>query len=97
MLRIRKEAERDLKEAFEWYERQRNGLGQAFLEEIGKTLSLIQAFPSADPHMYKTCRRTLSRRFPYAIYYVHEHSDIVVIAVLHQRRHPQHWQGRTNR
>jgi plasmid stabilization system protein ParE len=97
MVRIRKEAEKDLKEAFEWYERQRIGLGQSFLEEISRSISLIQAFPSVGPHMHKTCRRTLCRRFPYAIYYLDEHSDIVVIAVLHQRHHPANWHTRASR
>ncbi|WP_258868133.1 hypothetical protein [Alkalilimnicola ehrlichii] len=37
-VRLRREAERDVEEAARWYERQREGLGQQFLDEVLRTL-----------------------------------------------------------
>ena len=34
MLILRKEAEKDIKEAYEWYEKQRQNLGKAFISEV---------------------------------------------------------------
>jgi plasmid stabilization system protein ParE len=39
-------------------------------------------------------RRALVRRFPYAIYFHAMSDEIVVLAVIHSRRHPRHWQSR---
>jgi plasmid stabilization system protein ParE len=39
-------------------------------------------------------RRALVRRFPYAIYFRAAPDEIVVLAVIHGRRHPRHWQSR---
>jgi plasmid stabilization system protein ParE len=66
---IRPEAEADLVSARDWYERQREGLGAAFLlcveevlKRIGRTLEIYTA-------VSHDVRRTLTRRFPYAMYY----------------------------
>jgi hypothetical protein len=34
------------------------------------------------------------RRFPYAIYFHAMPDEIVVLGVIHARRHPQRWQSR---
>jgi plasmid stabilization system protein ParE len=36
----------------------------------------------------------LVRRFPYAIYFHAMPDEIVVLAVIHGRRHPRRWQSR---
>ena len=40
-------AERELKEAMEFYESARQGLGAEFLAEVEATIHLIQSFPLA--------------------------------------------------
>jgi plasmid stabilization system protein ParE len=39
-------------------------------------------------------RRALVGRFPYAIYFRATPNEIVVLAVIHGRRHPRRWQSR---
>ncbi|SEM84715.1 hypothetical protein [Nitrosomonas marina] len=39
MLTLRKEAEQDLKEAYEWYEAQRQNLGIEFIDEIDAVIN----------------------------------------------------------
>jgi len=96
MLIIRKEAEKDIKAAFEWYEEQRINLGVSFVEEIESKLQEIEEYPALYMEIMSNVRRALCKRFPYSIYFIHESLDVVVIAVLHQRRNPAVWQARKN-
>lgn len=36
-------------------------------------------------------RRALLRRFPFSVYYVVEGTDVIILAVLHFRQHPDVW------
>lgn len=94
MLILRKEAEEDIRAAYDWYEHQRPGLGRAFLIEIDRILGGVEERPDAYVQCFKSVRRALCMRFPYAIYFIHKNSNIMVLAVLHQRRHPASWQTR---
>ena len=94
MLILRKEAEEDIRAAYEWYEKQRENLGRAFILEIGRTLEAMEERPEAYTRCFKSIHRALCRKFPYAVYFTCKKSDIVVLAVLHQRRHPMTWQNR---
>ena len=93
-LEFRPEASADVAEAFSWYEAQRPGLGTEFEAELDGTLGLIKAMPAAGRVVYRTLRRALVRRFPFAIYYVLGGDLIEVRAVLHGSRHPRTWRRR---
>ena len=95
MLIVRKEAEEDIRAAYEWYEKQRENLGRAFLVEVDRTFEAIEDRPEAYAHCFKSVRRALCKRFPYALYFTRDNSDVIVFAVLHQRRHPTTWENRT--
>jgi plasmid stabilization system protein ParE len=95
MLIVRKEAEEDMRAAYDWYEKQRENLGRAFLVEVARTFEAMEGQPEAYAPCFKSARRALCKRFPYAVYFTRDDSDIIVIAVLHQRRHPMTWQNRT--
>ena len=96
MLIIRKEAEEDIKQAYEWYEEQRVNLGIAFVDEIDSKLEEIEEHPELYIEIMSNVHRALCKRFPYSIYFAHKNTDIIVIAVLHQRRSPMVWQARKN-
>ncbi len=91
---IRPEAETDVVTARAWYERQRSGLGAAFLLCIEEVLDRIDRTPELYPVVYQDVRRTFTRRFPYAVYYRVAANDVVVLGILHTRRDPQEWQSR---
>jgi plasmid stabilization system protein ParE len=93
-VRLRPEAEQDLVEAAVWYEEQRPGLGQRFLDAAGAALSTASTSPRAFPVVHGSTRRTLMRRFPFAIFYQMEEERIVVIGVFHASRHPRAWRRR---
>lgn len=94
MLRIRREAELDIKEAYAWYEDQRINLGKSFVAEVEAKLEDIEENPELYAEVYGNVRRALCKRFPYSIYFIKTDKDVVIIGVLHQRRNPGAWQAR---
>jgi plasmid stabilization system protein ParE len=94
MLTLGKDAEKDIREAYSWYESQRQYLGASFLSEIESTLKKIQENPQLYACAHKSIRRALCKRFPYAVYYIETKSNIIVLAILQQRRKPTEWQKR---
>lgn len=87
-------ADLDVIAAFQWYETQRSGLGTEFLEELRSAYGRIVEGPLRYQDLRLGVRRTLLRRFPYAVYFALEGEVIVVLAVLHAHRDPAEWQRR---
>ena len=92
---LRPEAEADIEEAATWYEKQREGLGYEFLDEVSKVFETISCDPGMYPVVHRHTHRALIHRFPFGIYYRIERKRIVVVAVMHGSRHPKRWQKRT--
>ena len=88
---LRQEAERDLIEAYKWYEEKVPGLGTDFLAVIERALESIQQNPARFPIIYRNVRRALMRRFPYGIFYFLEGENIIVLGVMHTARNPAKW------
>jgi toxin ParE1/3/4 len=83
---LRPKAEADLLEAARWYESQRPHLGGQLLDEINRTLRLLQNSPERHAVYYRGFRRMPTHRFPYKLFYRIEGSNIIVIRVLHAKR-----------
>lgn len=94
-IRIRDEAQQDIKNAAHWYENQLSCLGQHFLDEVLNGLERITKHPYLYPQVLGEIRRILIRRFPFGIFYRVESTQIVIIAVMHSSRRPQLWSNRT--
>ena len=94
-VRLRPEAESDLAQAARWYEDQKAGLGEQFLDETLRTFSTIAETPSMYAVVHRSTRRALMRRFPFAIFYQVDDFGVVVVAVLHGSRHPRNWKLRS--
>ena len=91
---IRPEAEADLVNARDWYERQRGGLGAEFLLCVEEVLERIGRTPEMHAVVYEGVRRALTRRFPYVVYYRMEGNEVVVLGIFHTSRDPREWQSR---
>ena len=94
MLIVRSDAENDLDEAYGWYEEQHPGLGLEFLSAVDSVFQTMEEHPKMYASVFRNVRRGFCKRFPYSVYYVERGLDVVVIAVLHQRRNPAVWQAR---
>ena len=91
---IKRAAEIETNKAVIWYETQRPGLGRDFLAEFRRTLDIVSSRPESFPQHYRTARRALLRRFPYAIYFAVYVNQITVIAVLHTSQSQHRLRGR---
>ncbi|PKN24310.1 MAG: addiction module toxin RelE [Deltaproteobacteria bacterium HGW-Deltaproteobacteria-21] len=91
---IRPEAEADIVEAFAWYEARTSGLGSEFLLVLDAAFNSILRTPNLYPQVHKRVRRALTRRFPFAVFFLAEKKRIVVISVFHVKRNPQVWKKR---
>jgi toxin ParE1/3/4 len=87
---VRTGAETDLREAKEWYESQRAGLGEEFVSEIEAALRMLIRDPQRHTVYYRGFRRVFVRRFPYKLFYRVEDNRVIVFRILHVRRdHPR--------
>lgn len=66
-LQVQSEAVLDIKEAFEWYEAQRPGLGQELMEEIESSFEKLVSHPLHYTTINQRFRRLKVSRFPYLI------------------------------
>ena len=82
----------DIEAARQWYEAQRPGLGDEFVDAVDDAMESVLAFPAACPVYYRDARRFLIERFPYCLYYRLENDTVVVVSCLHAARDPE--QGR---
>ena len=91
---IAPDAAQDLDEAYGWYESHRVGLGEEFLSCVDACVQEICRFPEMFVKIHKGCRRSLVRRFPYAVFYEHLNGTIQVYCVFHTSRSPEKWRLR---
>jgi hypothetical protein len=61
------EVEGDLDEAYAWYEEQRKGKGQDFLNCVNVCIQAILLSPEIRAFCYKHYRKALVSKFPYAV------------------------------
>ncbi len=84
-------AEEEMLEASDFYERQANGLGSAFLAEVQRTAQRLAENPHGGRIVRPPIRRRLVQGFPYGILYRIDDHEIVILAVMHLRRRPGYW------
>lgn len=92
---VRPEAEAEIAAAFRWYEEQHPGLGREFIEVISSCLDQVAANPGRFPRVHGIVRRALSKKFPYAIFFIEDETTVVVLAAVHMVRNPEVWKRRT--
>lgn len=86
-IRIFDNAKFDLANGYYFYDRQKNGLGQYFLDCLYSDIDSLVIY--AGIHAQKAgFYWMLSKRFPYAIYYTLEDDYISVHAVIDCRQNP---------
>ncbi|WP_437287550.1 type II toxin-antitoxin system RelE/ParE family toxin [Sorangium sp. So ce406] len=90
------EADAELTAAAEWYEQERESLGDDLLAEANRVLNAIAASPTTWPLVSRSqiVRRFLFTRFPYAAYFVIRDEHVLVLAFGHTSRRPGYWRDR---
>ena len=86
----------ELREALEWYDAQRTGLGDELLDIVRAAIDRVGEFPDLSPEVIPRLRRAVLSRFPYALFYrrSNQPDTIEILAVFHHRRDPATWRRR---
>ena len=85
---IRPECHDDLLEGFYFYERQRKGLGSYFLSCHFTDIEDLRENAGIHETVFGL-QRSLSKKFPYAIYYRLMGENLEIVAALDSRRDPK--------
>ena len=83
-------ADRELADAFAWYEQAQDSLGYALIDEVDRTVHRIARYPESCHAAGDGLRRALVNRFPYGLWYAVEQDTLVVYAVAHLHRRPRY-------
>ena len=98
-VRFEPEASGELAHAALWYQGQRSGLGQEFLDAVDRAVAMVQRWPDAAPLATDLPKELIVRRapvetFPYRLIYLETPTAIRVLAVAHESRRPNYWMNR---
>ncbi len=85
---------RELEEARDWYDAQREGLGDAFVQSVDACIASICRNPEIYEVVKSPHRRAMVRRFPYAVFFEPTAETIEVYSVFHCAQNPAKWQRR---
>ena len=86
-IEIHDHARQDLIAGFHFYEKQEPGLGSYFLDCLFSDIDSLQLYAGIHQVVFGQYR-CLSKRFPFAIYYIATGNTVHVNAVLDCRRNP---------
>lgn len=92
---IAEAAENDIREAFLWYEDQKDNLGSTFKNHVNKAVDSIQSNPLKTQVRYGNTRVFFLRKFPYGIHFQVDKNHILIVAVFHTSKDPEKWTKRS--
>ena len=88
------DARTELIDAVRYYDECRKGLGIRFRQVVEAQLDKIERMPLRFRILRPPFRRCLVPKFPYSIIFTIEPDFILVVALAHNRRKPDYWNGR---
>lgn len=71
-----------------WYNTQKNGLGNEFVDALEDIFNYIIKFPEACNKVFGQQRQAVLKRFPYVVLYKIEGNNLVVYAIFHTSQNP---------
>lgn len=92
IVRIDPQALQDIQEAIDWYELQKEGLGERFYNNLEKSLKQLEVNPYFQKR-YSDIRCLPLLTFPFMIHYsiVDNNSAVIIRAVLNTSMNPEKW------
>ena len=87
-LQILEAAREDLIEGFDFYESCEQGVGDYFLACLYSDIKSLRFCGGIHRRVYRDLHRSLSKRFPFAVYYTVDNDTVIVRAILDCRRNP---------
>jgi len=93
-VRLHPEARAELQEARNWYYERSPLSATAFAHAVDNAVSRILEVPTQSPVAEKRLHKLVLQRFPFNIFYLPGESEIIIVAVAHQKRRPGYWSSR---
>ena len=87
---LSKNASIEIKESKEYYNLQKESLGDEFQRDDKNALNSIVKLPNLYPNISPNTKRCLLHRFPFSIFYALREDTIVILSVAHQHRKPKY-------
>ena len=94
-VRLHPHAHTELFEARQWYYERSPLSSVAFAHTVDRALFKIGESPNSFPRASHGTRKFVLQRFPFNIFYRVGETEIVIVAVAHQKRRPSYWSDRT--
>lgn len=95
-VRLHPEARAELRHARKWYYERSPLSATAFAHAVDSAVSRIKESPNGFPLADHGTRKLILQRFPFTIFYRPDETEIVIVAVAHQKRRPGYWASRTD-
>jgi plasmid stabilization system protein ParE len=88
---ISSRAQKEISQAWNWYEDRQQGLGDRFVAAVTKRLRKIELHPELYPLRHKTYRETLVPIFPYLILYriKKQKKSVRIVSIFHTSLNPK--------
>lgn len=86
-------AQKEFDLAVNFYNEESAGLGYRFAIEVKDALDRIRKYPEAWHPLSENTRRCRVAHFPYAVIYTITKEMILVLAIMHLKRHPDSWKN----
>lgn len=77
------------KDAYEWYEEQKLGLGDLFLTELSRCYAKLEKNPLFYQKLKNNYRHLVLNKFPYVLIFEVIEDEIIIFAVFHTARNPK--------
>lgn len=91
---LRPDAEADVRDAYEYLEEARTGLGEQFAARLHDVLERIESMPQSFGIVWQDVHAVRLRKFRYVVYYVVTKDHVEVLAVMHGARDQSVWRSR---
>jgi plasmid stabilization system protein ParE len=93
-VRLHPEARAELVQARNWYYERSPLSSLAFAHAVDQAVSRISTAPNTHPLADQGTHKLVLQRFPFNIFYRVGETEILIIAVAHQKRKPGYWSSR---
>ncbi len=93
-LTLTEEAEQDLLEARDWYDKKQIKLGDDFMVAVDACFASIERNPEMFIFSHGRVRRALMKKFPYVVLFRVSEEEILIVGCLHTRQDRSKWEER---
>lgn len=96
--RLASGVEEEIRSAARWYEDRREGLGEALVLEVREAVRALREAPQRHSPLGAAgsfhFRQARVPRFPYRVVFLETDSELLIVALAHERRRPGYWRSR---